>query len=161
VNPSPRRWTGLVFALLLGATAGCGSTTSPSASSAPSTGPSSTSPSSISASSTGSLSIGLSEADDGRTVTAQVGDTITVVLHHTTWVLAPGPASAVLAADGATVVAPQLQGCVPGQGCGTITARYQVTGTGQAHLTAHRDSCGEARTCAPGEGDWAVEVTVG
>jgi hypothetical protein len=82
-----------------------------------------------------------------------------VVLHSTYWSFT-SPPSTVVAAEGPASVAPDLGGCVPGGGCGTVTIRYRALAPGSASVSAHRDSCGEARACGPGQGDWQVVVGV-
>ena len=102
----------------------------------------------------------LSESDNGRTLSVHRGDTLTVILHSTYWAIQPSSNPAVVEAQGSPTVAPQMQGCVAGQGCGTVTQPYRAVGTGQAQLSAHRDSCGEAMRCTPAQSDWRVTVTV-
>ena len=102
----------------------------------------------------------LSEADAGRTVALRVGDTVTVVLHQTYWEMAaPAPAEPVRE-TAAPVVAPRLQGCVPGGGCGTVTTAYVAVAAGSAAIGAHRQTCGEAMTCTPDQQDWQVTIVV-
>jgi hypothetical protein len=101
----------------------------------------------------------LSEADNGTTVTVHPGDLITVILHSTYWA-AGAPSSAAVESQGSPVVAPDLKGCVPGGGCGTVTATYKAASDGAAQLTAHRDSCGEALACSADQRDWRVDVRV-
>jgi hypothetical protein len=100
-----------------------------------------------------------SEPDRGKTFSAGKGAVLTVVLHSTYWRFTT-PASSVVEPDGEASVAPDLTGCVPGGGCGTVTMRYRVVGTGTVTLTAHRDSCGEAMGCTNGQGDWQITITV-
>ena len=99
-----------------------------------------------------------SEADNGRSVTVHRGDHLVVVLHSTYWSF--DPISGAVTADGSPTVAPQLQGCVPGGGCGTVTARFTAVAAGTATIHAHRDSCGEAMRCTGTQGDWRLNVTV-
>jgi hypothetical protein len=98
---------------------------------------------------------------NGTTVTAHVGDTVSVTLHNTYWTLAT-PDGHVLVTATAPSSAPGGSGCphIPGSGCGSVTATYRADTTGTTRLTAHRDSCGEAMRCGPGQGDWAVTVRV-
>jgi hypothetical protein len=96
----------------------------------------------------------LAESDGGRTVSIHVGDSVTVELHST-----PAPPG-VLEAQGPPVVTPRLQGCVSGQGCGTVTGRYLATAPGETHLVAHRDTCGEAMPCPADQQGWQVTLTV-
>jgi hypothetical protein len=103
--------------------------------------------------------IAISEADAGKTFTLRRGDHLTVVLHSTYWSFT-SPPSKVMTPDGPASVAPDLGGCVPGGGCGTVTIGYRADAAGSATLSAHRDSCGEARACTDGQGDWHVTVTV-
>lgn len=105
--------------------------------------------------------IEVSDSDNGRTVRAVRGDAVIVVLHSTYWSMLPASASALLEPLGSPVVAPQLQGCVPGQGCGTVTARYRAVSAGHAELAAHRSTCGEALRCTPGQTSWQVTIAIG
>jgi hypothetical protein len=102
----------------------------------------------------------LSEADNGRTAAVGRGAEVTVVLHSTYWSLSPLSSGGAVEMLGLLVVAPQAQGCVPGQGCGTVTGHYRALSSGRSRLAAHRIICGEARACAPDQRDWQVTVTV-
>jgi hypothetical protein len=102
----------------------------------------------------------LSEADRGRTVPVRVGDEVTVVLHQTYWSMAPPSPSGPVRQTAATAVAPQLHGCVPGGGCGTVTTSYVAAAPGSVTIAAHRQTCGEAKACAPDQRDWQVVVAV-
>ncbi|OIK07700.1 hypothetical protein BIV23_01575 [Streptomyces monashensis] len=50
--------------------------------------------------------------------------------------------------------------CPPGRGCGTSSVRFTALRPGAVHITARRDSCGEAMRCPPGQGRYDVTVTV-
>jgi len=104
--------------------------------------------------------VALTDTDNGKSIVVPRGDSISVVLHSTYWSMQPPSNAMVLAQQGAPVVAPQLQGCVPGQGCGTVTTDYLANSAGQAQLWAHRQTCGEALRCMPDQQDWRVTVTV-
>jgi hypothetical protein len=104
--------------------------------------------------------VSLSEADNGRSLSVHPGDTVTIVLHSTYWSFLASSNPAAVQAQGAPVVVPTLQGCVPGGGCGTVTAHYRAVADGQAALAAHRETCGEALACAPNQKDWRVVITV-
>jgi hypothetical protein len=104
----------------------------------------------------------IDETAKGSTVTVHVGAVVTVVLHSTYWHLdAPGPIE-VLRANGDAVVAPVLpgQGCVPGQGCGTVTQSSTARAPGRSTLSASRTSCGEALACTPDASAWSVTIVV-
>jgi len=102
----------------------------------------------------------LSDADNGRIVSVRRGDSITIVLNSTYWSMLAPTNTAVLEPRGPPVVVPRLQGCVPGQGCGTVTAHYLALSTGQSQLAAHRETCGEAMSCTPDHKDWRATVTI-
>ena len=51
-------------------------------------------------------------------------------------------------------------GCVPGGGCGTVTATYGAVHAGRVTVTANRTSCGEALRCSPEQGSFTVAVVV-
>jgi hypothetical protein len=131
-------------------------TTSPSTVLTPTTSVPKTSPTTSAA----ATSISLADADGGRTVAVHRGDTVTVVLHSTYWAMKAPSNPAAVQQDGTSVVAPTMNGCVPGGGCGTVTTHYRAVGDGQSQLAAHRDSCGEAMRCQGTAGDWHVTVVV-
>jgi hypothetical protein len=66
----------------------------------------------------------------------------------------------VLRQDGEPVVAPNLAGCVPGQGCGTVTASFVAVARGLARVVAKRTTCGEALRCTGSAGSYRVTVVV-
>lgn len=104
----------------------------------------------------------LGDDDNGTTIKLARGATIVVVLNSTYWQF-PTPASptTVLAPVGSVVTAPAPIGtCVPGAGCGTVTATYQAVGPGQATITASRTTCGEALQCTGSAGSYHVTVDV-
>jgi hypothetical protein len=102
----------------------------------------------------------VSETQNGSTVHVAKGGSVAVVLHSTYWTLAAPSNAAVLQEEGQPTVTPMMQGCVPGQGCGTVTAVYAVVGPGQSQLSASRTSCGEALRCTGTQGAWSVTVDV-
>ncbi len=105
--------------------------------------------------------IAVDESANGRTITLHVGARLTVVLHNTYWEFAPASDPAVLAADGMPVVTPAGPvACVPGAGCGTVTAAFSARSTGRAVVRASRTTCGEAVRCVGGRGDFEVAVVV-
>lgn len=107
------------------------------------------------------VAVALSDGDRGRAVSLHSGDSVTVTLHSTYWSFLDPSNPAVLQLQGAPVTAPEPPpACVPGGGCGTVTARFRAAAPGRGQLAAHRDSCGEAMRCGPGAGDWSVTVTV-
>jgi hypothetical protein len=105
--------------------------------------------------------INVGDTSNGKTVDAHVGDTVTVTLHSTYWSLAE-PSGSALQQSSAPSSSAGGSGCphIPGSGCGTVAATYRADAQGTATLTAHRDSCGEALRCAPGQADWKVTVRV-
>jgi hypothetical protein len=99
------------------------------------------------------------ESRDGGKVTLRRGQELRVVLHSTYWQFkAPSPAG-VLRLVGKPVVRPK-PGCVPGQGCGTVTATYVARTVGSAAVVAARTSCGEALRCTPAAGSYKLTVAV-
>lgn len=102
----------------------------------------------------------VSEPDNGSTVSVPAGTTLTLVLHSTYWTIDPSSNPAVLAERGSPTVDPQTQGCVPGQGCGTVTARFGAVAAGTATISAHRSSCGEALRCTPDQSSYRILVRV-
>jgi hypothetical protein len=108
---------------------------------------------------TAPMEVAFADADNGRTVRLQMHDVVVVTLHSTYWTFGSLSSPAVLQPVGSPVYAPQRQGCVPGQGCGTVTARFRVVAHGQSTITASRSSCGEALRCSPDQSSWRLTVT--
>jgi hypothetical protein len=95
-------------------------------------------------------------------VHAQLGAVLTVTLHNTYWTLLPPSDGFVVQpyAPAQTAPATNCAGHVPGSGCGTVTATYNLGHVGSAVLRAHRTTCGEAMRCVGAAGDWSVTVVV-
>jgi hypothetical protein len=103
----------------------------------------------------------VSELDNGTTVTLRTGGTLRAVLHSTYWQFDPPSDPTVLGSAGPPVSSPAPMGqCVPGGGCGTVTATFQALRPGRAVVSAHRTSCGEALRCTGNQGIWTVTVVV-
>lgn len=94
-------------------------------------------------------------------MTVAKGSTIQVVLASIYWMFPPAIKPSVLAPVGTPVTAPAPIGtCMPGVGCGTVTATYKAVGTGTATISASRTTCGEALVCTGDNGSWSVAVVV-
>ncbi|MET9073279.1 hypothetical protein ABZX95_14135 [Streptomyces sp. NPDC004232] len=109
-----------------------------------------------SASSTGSAA--LDERSRGTTVRVPAGTLIVVRLHGAYWSTPASSNPRVLTPVGGGTTATAT--CPPGRGCGTSSARFTALRPGTVHITARRDSCGEAMRCPPGQGRYDVTVTV-
>jgi hypothetical protein len=104
------------------------------------------------------------DADNGHTITITHGGMLTVRLNSTYWHFGTNTSGAALRPAGTpTTSAVPLSSshCVPGQGCGTVTAVFQAVAPGKAVVTASRTSCGEARGCTGGQGVYQLTVMVG
>jgi hypothetical protein len=99
------------------------------------------------------------EKNDGGTVTIRRGQRLRVVLHSTYWEFKAVSAPAVLRLTSVPLVNPK-SGCVPGQGCGTVTATYIAKTLGSAVVAAERTSCGEAMGCTGPAGGYKLTVIV-
>jgi hypothetical protein len=148
-----------VFLLVLGASliGGCtnGTSANPSAQA--------TSASAGSTSTAAPHAVALGDADKGRTVTVAVGDQVVLTLANTYWRIADPRPPAILVPLGAPAVnpsPPNAPNCVPGEGCGTVSASFRATKPGTAILEARRTTCGEARGCVNGEGAYQVTISV-
>jgi hypothetical protein len=104
--------------------------------------------------------VSLSEASNGHAVIVAPGARLSVTLHSTYWSIPKLPSSGVLSQVGTTKTVGVLQGCVPGQGCGTVTAHYVAAKAGVVRLRATRTTCGEAMRCTGDKGVWWVVVRV-
>ena len=103
-----------------------------------------------------STDLKITEVDRGRTVTSALGSTILISLPTTYWVIDAVNGSVLLA------LGPQkprgIPECRPGGGCGEVSQRFRVAQRGRVHITAHRNACGEALACGPGEGNFDVVI---
>jgi hypothetical protein len=95
---------------------------------------------------------------NGKTVSLHVGDRLEVRLASTYWTFAGSSNPQVLKPLGGVAVSPQPSGCVPGGGCGTATATFDVVGAGSAVVAASRTSCGEAMGCTGDQGSFRLTV---
>ena len=105
----------------------------------------------------------LGDADKGRTLTVAVGEQLTIILKSTYWRFAdPKPPSVLTPMSAPVVVASPANssGCVPGQGCGTVTMSFRAAKPGTAIASASRTSCGEARGCVGDAGSYQITVIV-
>jgi hypothetical protein len=94
-------------------------------------------------------------------VTLRTGGTLSVVLHSTYWQYDPPSDPSVLRSQADPTYSPDPPGsCVPGGGCGTLTAGFRALRPGRAVITAHRTSCGEAMACVGDAGRFSVTVVV-
>ena len=120
--------------------------------------------SSVSAVGATTSNVALNEISNGKVVTVHAGDHLTLTLHSTYWTITPLPKQKTITPVGPVVTAPRLpasaNGCVPGQGCGTVTAHFLASGVGQIRLSASRTSCGEALRCTPRQSHWTVVIRV-
>jgi hypothetical protein len=102
----------------------------------------------------------LTQADNGRSVSMHVGQSLVVQLNSTYWVISGSSDRGVLAPEGAAQVAPSPGGCVPGQGCGTETGAFEAIRAGHSVVTASRNVCGEALACGAHQRRFSVTVQV-
>jgi len=86
------------------------------------------------------------EHDNGSTVTLHEGDTLIRRLDNTYWHIATPQAGDVLTiVDRMVRPAPLNAGrCVPGQGCGSVVAKFHAEHAGHVQVLASRTTCGEA-----------------
>ena len=101
------------------------------------------------------------EADNGQTVTVTVGSFVTLQLGNTYWQVAASSDPAVLVlASGPTASGGGPSACLPGMGCGTVTAVFRAREPGHATVTASRTTCGEALLCTGSAGAYEVTIVV-
>ncbi|MDB5066313.1 MAG: hypothetical protein JWM18_2747 [Chloroflexi bacterium] len=109
----------------------------------------------------GHQAVTVSETENGRTITVRSGSRVTLTLHSTYWSIQGSSDPKVLHQVGGTSTQPAKPGtCVPGQGCGTVSATFVALSRGWADLTASRTTCGEALRCTPAQGAYRVHVVV-
>lgn len=103
----------------------------------------------------------IGDNDRGHTVDVHKGDVIQLVLHSTYWQPALPMDGAVVAQGDVRRQATHTSArCVPGAGCGTVSATYVAERDGQTLLTATRATCGEAMRCVGDNGAYEVTVRV-
>jgi len=104
----------------------------------------------------------VTQADNGRTLAVPVGSEVTLELGSTYWQVGDSSDPAVLAlVSGPNASAAAMGACVPGGGCGTVTAVFRALAPGRATITASRTTCGEAMRCTGTDGAYEVTVVVG
>jgi hypothetical protein len=106
--------------------------------------------------------VNASDTDNGATVTMRRGGTLKLTLHSTYWTVSGSSDASVLHERGTPVTrpAPRSAHCVPGQGCGTVSATFTAMKAGRADVTASRTTCGEAMLCAPAQARYVLHVVV-
>jgi hypothetical protein len=103
----------------------------------------------------------VNEADNGQSVTVAVGSEVTLLLANTYWMVQASSDPSVLAlVSGPTASGAAPSACLPGMGCGTITATFRALKEGQATITASRTTCGEALLCTGSAGAYEVIIVV-
>jgi hypothetical protein len=95
--------------------------------------------------------------DNGHTLTLTVGQRLSVRLDSTYWTF--GPTAPPLRQNGQPLVS-KGGPCVPGQGCGTVTADFYAAGPGRTAVSASRTSCGEAMRCVGPAGQYRLTIVV-
>jgi hypothetical protein len=108
----------------------------------------------------GASTLTVTDRANGQSVHLQPGQSLQVVLSSTYWMIHGSSNAAVLSQTSGPSPQPQRSGCVPGGGCGTVTAVYRALAVGQAQVTASRTSCGEAMGCTAASSHFVVYVIV-
>jgi hypothetical protein len=119
-------------------------------------------PSGASASPTATPSqLQLGDANNGHSLTVVVGSLLTLRLGNTYWQVQASSDPAVLVlASGPTPSGAAPSACLPGMGCGTVTAVFRAVAPGSATITASRTTCGEALLCTGSAGAYEVTIVV-
>jgi hypothetical protein len=102
----------------------------------------------------------LSESSNGKVISVAKGSHFSVTLHTTYWSIHSVSTSSVSQIGKTVVKGSFTNGCVPGQGCGTVTATYVANKVGTITLRASRTTCGEALRCSTRQSRWTVVVRV-
>jgi hypothetical protein len=100
------------------------------------------------------------DQDNGHAVSIRAGERLSVVLASTYWKVDGSSNEAALRQLTQPTVSPQPGGCVPGGGCGTVSALFEAVAAGRADVSARRTSCGEALSCTGSQGIYRVTVVV-
>jgi hypothetical protein len=91
-------------------------------------------------------------------VPIRVGDVLKVRLDSTYWRFGT-PSGSELRSTAKPSYAPNRD-CVPGGGCGTVTAEYEAVRAGTAAVRASRTVCGEVVRCLPPERTFTVTIVI-
>jgi hypothetical protein len=104
----------------------------------------------------------ITDQDNGHSISLRAGRRLELQLASTYWQVDGSSNSSVLRLTAGTSVSvsPQIRGCVPGEGCGTVTALFDAVAPGTADVSARRTSCGEAMSCTGNLGFYRVTVVV-
>jgi hypothetical protein len=103
----------------------------------------------------------VSESSNGQSLTVAVGSEVTIRLANTYWQIQPSSDSGVLVlVSGPTASGAAASACLPGMGCGMVTATFRALTPGQATITASRTTCGEALLCTGSAGAYEVTILV-
>ncbi|HKD87677.1 MAG TPA: hypothetical protein VKB62_04040 [Streptosporangiaceae bacterium] len=105
-------------------------------------------------------SVTVTDRGKGETLRLRPGEVLRIVLASTYWRFHGSPDTAVLHPVGTPEIRPKPSGCVPGGGCGTVTATYRAGAAGRAQVVATRTSCGEAMGCTAASGRYVLYVIV-
>jgi hypothetical protein len=108
----------------------------------------------------GGRTLVVDEQDNGHAVSLRAGQRLEVVLGSTYWQFDGSSQPNVLRPTAPPAVAAQPRGCVPGEGCGTVTADFDAVAPGRADVNAKRTSCGEAMSCTGNLGLYHITVIV-
>jgi hypothetical protein len=100
------------------------------------------------------------DQDNGHAVSVRVGERVSLVLARTNWQVEGRSDQAVLRQLAPAAVSSQPGGCVPGAGCGVVSALFDAVAAGRADVTAKRTSCGEALSCTGNLGLYRVTIAV-
>lgn len=108
----------------------------------------------------GTNTVTVTDKNNKETVQLRSGQVLRVVLSSTYWMIHGSSDASVLNPIGSPSPSPQASGCVPGGGCGTMTAIYRAVASGRAKVVASRTSCGEAMGCTAASARFVVYVIV-
>jgi hypothetical protein len=101
------------------------------------------------------------DANNGHSLTVVVGSEVTIQLGNTYWMIGASSDPTVLAlVSGPTASGAAPSACLPGMGCGIVTAVFRALAPGQATISASRTTCGEALLCTGSAGVYEVTIVV-
>ncbi len=98
------------------------------------------------------------DADNGKTFTLGKLQSLTVRLSSTYWTIHEASDTSIIHMVGQPVYMSKASECVPGGGCGTVTATFSPGAPGTATISASRTSCGEAMACTSNSSKYQITV---
>lgn len=101
-----------------------------------------------------------SESANKTLVRITKGTIVVVTLHSTYWTINGANGNEMVEIGQPKYTPAPVGTCVPGGGCGTVSARFRAIRVGWPEITAYRLTCGEALACGPTNNSYTLRIHV-